>query len=109
MPSDDFLAEVLAGEARALIKALKDSPMLVGLMLAPDPRHSGHMIRVVFSRPPAWYMEIYGRRGRKTFKRHRFMAALERVARGLPARGSYQVEVLEWLKNGGAENVNLLQ
>ncbi len=90
-----------------MIKELRDSPMLVVLMPAPDSRHVGHMIRVVVSRPPEWYMDRwYAQRGRKTFKRHRFLAALERVARGLPARGAYYAEVVEWLTekiNGGGQ------
>ncbi len=86
-------------EAKALIKELRDSPMLVVLLPAPDPRHVGHMIRVVVSRPPGWYMaRWYAGRGRKTFKRHRFLAALQRVARCEAVRGAYQAEIVKWLE-----------
>ena len=66
--------------ARGAAAELRASPMRVILAPAPRPHHSGHKIRVVESRPPAWYMEIYRRRW--WFKRARFLAALDRISRG---------------------------
>lgn len=97
--SGDFIDEVIALDAKDLLADLRDNPMLVVLLPAPDPRHAGHMIRAVISRPPDWYMEhFYDRRGRKTFKRHRFIRALERVAACAPVRGAYQTDIVKFLK-----------
>jgi hypothetical protein len=94
-----FLDDLFQMEARALIRDLRDHPMQVVLMPAPDPQHVGHMIRVVISRPPDWYMErFYSGRGRKTFKRHRFVRALQRVAEGRPIAGAYQKDIIKFLK-----------
>lgn len=57
--------------------------MKVIIVPAPEPKHSGHKIRVVESRPPSWYMEkCYSTKGRKTFKRHRFIDALKNISKG---------------------------
>ncbi len=97
--SGEFIDEVIALDARDLIREVKDNPMLVILMPAPEQMHAGHMVRRVISRPPGWYMEhFYHRRGRKTFKRHRFLAALERVAACAPIRGAYQMDIVKFLK-----------
>lgn len=93
-----FLQEVIALEAKAMIREMRDHPMQVVLMPAPDPQHVGHMIRVVVSRPPDWYMDrFYRGKGRKTFKRHRFLDALKRVSLCAPVRGNYQTEILKYL------------
>jgi hypothetical protein len=97
--SGDFVDEVIAVDAKDLIREVRDNPMLVVLLPAPEPMHAGHMVRRVISRPPDWYMEhFYHRRGRKTFKRHRFLAALERVAACAPIRGAYQKDIVKFLK-----------
>ncbi len=93
-----FVDEVIALDAKDLILEVRNNPMVVVLMPALDPMHVGHMVRRVISRPPGWYMEhFYHRRGRKTFKRHRFLAALERVAACAPIRGAYQKDIVRFL------------
>lgn len=76
-----FLQDVYAVEAGDMIRELKQSPMRVILVPAPEARFDGHKVRAVESRPPEWYMQAYSRLGRKTFKRHRFLRALERIRR----------------------------
>lgn len=101
-----FLDDVLAMEAKGLAKELRDSPMLVVLLPAPEVRHVGHMVRAVISRPPDWYMQRFYRRGK--CQRHRFMRALQRVAEGLAVRGRYQAEIVEYLTekiNGGGKEI----
>lgn len=95
---NEFLKEVLAYEAKLLLADMLENPMIVVLMPAPEPRHSGHMVRRVISRPPSWYMDrFYRGRGRKTFKRKRFLRALQRVILLEPVLGSYQAEIVEFL------------
>lgn len=77
----DFLQDVFAVEAGEMIRELEQSPMRVILVPAPEARFDGHKVRAVESRPPEWYMLAYERLGRKTFKRHRFVQALERIRR----------------------------
>ncbi len=65
--------------------------MRVILVDAPNPRHHGHKIRAVESRPPDWYMRhCYSKKGRKTFKRKKFIDALDNIA-----KGKHQVRVYE--------------
>lgn len=93
--------------AMDLVEDLKRSPMRVILIPAPDPRHSGHKIRVVESRPPRWYMEfVYPELGRKTFKRHRFIEACKRVAKGNVFGTIYEklaLKIIEMREQGDEE------
>ncbi len=94
-----FLEEIIAFEAKKMIRELRENPMLVVLLPAPDPQHTGHCIRAVISRPPGWYMDrFYHSRGRKTFKRQRFLRALQRVVEGKPVLGNYQLDIVNFIK-----------
>lgn len=44
--------------ARIMLRQLNREGLEVSLMPAPDPRHSGHSIRVVENRNPEWYREL---------------------------------------------------
>lgn len=94
----EFFLEVARSEADGMIRELKANCMRVALLPAPEPRFEGHKIRGVISRPPEWYMEIYSELGRKTFKRHRFLSALERIRAGKVSNTTYQRLALRHLK-----------
>lgn len=69
-----------------ILDELEDSG--VELMPAPEPRHTGHMIRV--SRNPQWYRDIY--HSREHFRKDRSIDALLRIGDGtdhplFPRRG----------------------
>jgi|GEM_PF-4730728 len=92
---DAFFLEIARYEAEQMIRELRHCPMRVILKPAPEPRFEGHKVRAVDSRPPEWYMEIYGQVGRKTFKRHRFLAALERIKKGDTRPTAYTLAALK--------------
>ncbi len=96
---NDFLSDIHAFEAKQMLRQLQDSPMQVVLMPAPEPKHEGHCVRVVISRPPDWYMRnFYSKRGRKTMKRARLIQALKRIVAKKPIVGRYQSEVIAYLE-----------
>lgn len=94
-----MLPKPITKTAAELLRDLKNNPMRVILIPAPDPQHSGHKIRVVESRPPAWYFRTcYSIKGRKTFKRHRFVTALSRIKRGYFNDCTYEQIAMEAIK-----------
>jgi len=87
-----------------LLAHLESQPMRVVLVPAPDPRHSGHKIRVVESRPPKWYLDIaarwgYWRRGQGRFERRKLMRAINRIREGVYYGGPYEEAILETVKH----------
>ena len=76
----DYIREAFLDEAQALYHDLKHNRLTVILVPAPDPRHSGHMIRAVESENPSWYRDLY--HAAAHFRRDRSMAALDRIRKG---------------------------
>lgn len=98
--TNKFLIDLIKFEAERMIEDLNANQMSVVLVPAPEQRHSGHMVRVVESRPPEWYMDLYQIKGRKTFKRHRFMDALGRIKKGIfKLAWPYDVIALEYIQD----------
>ncbi len=77
-----------------LLASMESQKMKSGLVPAPEQNHSGHMVRVVFERPPRWYCDLAAARGyhgnrQGLFRREHFINALKRIQGGLPAIGYY--------------------
>ena len=64
-------------EANFLFNDLTDNPLNVVLIPAPDPAHSGHMIRCVDNENPSWYRELY--HSHNNFRRDLSLRALNRI------------------------------
>jgi hypothetical protein len=108
----DALDELSFQEALTmLLLDLEANPMKVILAPAPEPRYwspdegrGGHMIRVVESRPPPWYLKLCQRWGywskrRGRFERRCFLAAINRAREGVFTGGVYMDAVLEMVKH----------
>lgn len=78
-------------EAQTMLHDLSINWLDVCLTPAPDPQHSGHMVRAVANRNPEWYRKYFGYSNRNgtTIEwygtcnrvRRRVTAALERIAK----------------------------
>ena len=67
------------------------------LVPAPEPRYSGHRIRVVHCRNPKWYREIYGE---LEVKRDRIISSLNRILNETPSnKSSYDYMFLQIAKD----------
>ncbi len=85
-----------ATAAEFMARQLEGQRLRVVLVVAPEPRHSGHKIRVVESRNPAWYRQLCAdyltrrtrarQRGDKyvdtAIKRRHVLRALYEISRG---------------------------
>jgi hypothetical protein len=84
--------------AKAMVSELEGSRLTVELAPAREPKHGGHMVRVVSERNPSWYRRlcrayVSGRRRARRkhdtlIKRRHTLRALEDIAKGR-TRGSY--------------------
>ncbi len=72
--------------ARLGLRSLRVYALRVSLIPAPRPNFIGHKIRVVDDTNPAWYREVYARRGRGAKMRQRVIRALRSVAAGCVRR-----------------------
>ncbi len=77
-----------------LLASMESQKMKSGLVPAPEQRHSGHMIRVAFERPPKWYCDLAKARGyhknrQGLFRRREFIIAMNRIKNGLKCEGYY--------------------
>ena len=64
-------------EANFLFNDLTDNPLTILLVPAPDPAHSGHMIRYVENENPSWYRGLY--HSHNSFRRDLSLRALNRI------------------------------
>jgi len=55
---------------RWMLQELDASNLLVGLIPAPEQRHCGHCVRVVWSHNPGWYRELCAMFPRRRRRRH---------------------------------------
>jgi hypothetical protein len=86
--------ELLTPES--MLNELNGSRLEVVLIPAPDPRHSGHMIRAAESVNPFWYRKFcqkfmsgrkwQNKKGRTRIKRRETIVALETIIRGQDAQ-----------------------
>jgi hypothetical protein len=76
----DKIAKEFRSEAKGLLKELEDNKLQIGLVPAPEPKHSSHMIRVVLQSNPFWYSNLY--QDYWNFRRDRSLKALKRLAEG---------------------------
>lgn len=74
----DKIAKEFRSEAKGLLKDLEENQLLIGLVPAPEQKHSSHMIRVVMQSNPSWYSALYW--DYKNFRRDRSMQALKRIS-----------------------------
>lgn len=87
-----------------MLAELEAAPLLVILAPAPDPRHTGHMVRRPASVPPPWYRRLCAayassrgvRRGKfdTRIKRRNILRALGRMAAGAPSASLYAGDLL---------------
>ena len=80
--------------AQLLLWELDNERHTVELMPAPEPKHSGHRVRVCTQSNPEWYREIIwsrttvrGGKHRPTAKRSDVRRVLVRIADGQPVKG----------------------
>lgn len=66
-----------AEEAEFLHYDLRSNKLEVILIPAPEPKHLGHMIRIVENQNPDWYRDLYW--STSYFRRDRSLAALDRI------------------------------
>lgn len=101
--------EYLRPALGAMLHSLREGRLDVGLATAPDPRHSGHRIRVVNGQNPEWYQElcsqytVHRRNTRKRLgkkhhdtriRRKRIIQALTTLHAGRGARSWYADDLL---------------
>ena len=96
----------------AMREELQSSRLEVGLAPPPEPRHEGHMIRVVLERNCLWYRQLCARfsssrkgtRTRTAIKRRETLRALNSLLAGTPAAGIYAHRIMDaarsyWKRN----------
>lgn len=71
------ICRLFADDAAVLLADLEESWLCVVLGDAPEPKHSGHKIRLVENMNPPWYRELY--HANHHFRRDRSLAALARI------------------------------
>lgn len=98
-----FSTEEEKALARWALETLETQHNRIGLVPAPDPHHTSHMIRVQAESNPEWYREYassYWRGNRQlNLKRSRVEKALQRVVKGKVRGNGYEVDLLGHLKN----------
>ncbi len=77
---NDFLFDIIKMEAKEMYEELKRNRLEVILVPAPDPKHTGHMIRAVDGQNPSWYQKIFGQD--ESIKRQHSLKALKRISSG---------------------------
>jgi hypothetical protein len=78
------LKKVFVEQAQILYQELDDIFLKITTAPAPIKKHSDHKIRIVESRNPSWYSELYAQTNRG--KRHLFKRSLERITQGKDKR-----------------------
>lgn len=68
--------------ARLGLASLEQHALRIALVPAPRPSFPSHKIRVIESHNPAWYRELYARRGVGANMRQRVLRALRAIAAG---------------------------
>ena len=76
----DKIAKEFRAEASGLLRELEENKLCIGLIPAPEQKHSSHMIRVVMRSNPSWYSELYW--DYNNFRRDRSINALKRIREG---------------------------
>ena len=76
----EIIAKEFRSEAKGLLRELEENKLSIGLIPAPEPKHSSHMIRVVLQNNPYWYRNLYDDYWH--FRRDRSIKALKRLAEG---------------------------
>lgn len=94
---------------KAMMQDLRMNRLDVVKMPAPEPKHSGHGIRVVMNQNPEWYQELCSRHtvrrknrrkrlGKKhhdtKIRRRRILEALAKLCAGIGTTSNYAFELL---------------
>jgi hypothetical protein len=73
----EIIREHFRDDALFLLGELESNRLEVILVPAPDPKHTGHMIRAVENRNPGWYSNLYW--SYNHFRRDKSVRSLNRI------------------------------
>lgn len=92
------LAYEFRSHAGMLLRELAENYLDVIKVPAPEQCHSGHGVRLVINRNPAWYRDLYHNHSGGKFARHLLLAAFRKIESGEATGRKYELIAFDLIR-----------